>query len=103
MQMNTLVLCGMVMVVLMVSFCDGTKYLRQQNNNDDSDSQSNEAAARAIFDAESNDDDDSFEKRANANPDCVMCKFNLIPCCKPNICVKKFLRPDKCLRIDAGK
>ena len=31
--------------------------------------------------------------------DCVLCKFNAIPCCKPNICVKKSFRPDECLEL----
>ncbi|CAF1082745.1 unnamed protein product [Rotaria sp. Silwood1] len=33
---------------------------------------------------------------------CVRCKFGIIRCCYPNICVKKHLRPDKCLRIKSG-
>ncbi|UJR31783.1 hypothetical protein I4U23_019261 [Adineta vaga] len=31
--------------------------------------------------------------------DCVLCKFNIVPCCKPNICIKKRLRPDECLEL----
>ncbi|CAF0804703.1 unnamed protein product [Adineta steineri] len=30
---------------------------------------------------------------------CVRCKFSLARCCLPNICVKRRLRTDKCLRI----
>ncbi|CAF2334609.1 unnamed protein product [Rotaria sp. Silwood2] len=30
---------------------------------------------------------------------CVRCKFSLIRCCSPNICVKKHFRADKCLRV----
>lgn len=30
---------------------------------------------------------------------CVRCKFSLIRCCPPNICVKRRLRSDKCLRV----
>ncbi|CAF3689454.1 unnamed protein product [Rotaria sp. Silwood1] len=33
---------------------------------------------------------------------CVPCKFGIGRCCHPNICVKKHLRPDKCLRIKRG-
>jgi hypothetical protein len=39
-----------------------------------------------------------FDKHVN-NLDCVLCKFNLVPCCKPNICVKKSFRPDECLEL----
>ena len=31
--------------------------------------------------------------------DCVLCKFNMIPCCKPNLCIKKRLQPDECLEL----
>ncbi len=34
---------------------------------------------------------------------CVKCKFHLFDCCEPDICVKKTLRPDKCLSIKQGK
>ena len=30
---------------------------------------------------------------------CVRCKFSLINCCYPNICVKRRFRTDKCLRV----
>jgi hypothetical protein len=30
---------------------------------------------------------------------CVQCKFSLIRCCSPNVCVKRRLRMDKCLRV----
>ncbi|CAF0714366.1 unnamed protein product [Adineta steineri] len=30
---------------------------------------------------------------------CVLCKFNMIPCCKPNLCIKKSFRPDECLKL----
>ncbi|CAF1276513.1 unnamed protein product [Rotaria sp. Silwood1] len=43
-------------------------------------------------------DENSFEAQMN-NPDCVLCKFNMIPCCKPNLCIKKRFRPDECLEL----
>ena len=30
---------------------------------------------------------------------CVRCGFGIISCCPPNICVKRRLRRDKCLRV----
>ncbi len=42
--------------------------------------------------------DKNFDKFP-ANLDCVLCKFNMIPCCKPNLCIKKRLRPDECLEL----
>lgn len=43
-------------------------------------------------------DSNNFEKQMN-DADCVLCKFNMIPCCKPNLCIKKRLRPDECLEL----
>jgi hypothetical protein len=43
-----------------------------------------------------------LEKR-NSGRTCVKCKLGLINCCAPNICVKKHLRPDRCMRIKQGK
>jgi hypothetical protein len=34
-----------------------------------------------------------------SNSDCVLCKFNMIACCKPNLCIKKRFRPDECLEL----
>lgn len=31
--------------------------------------------------------------------DCVLCKFNIVPCCKPNLCIKKRFQPDECLEL----
>ena len=30
---------------------------------------------------------------------CVRCGFGIFRCCSPNICVKRRLRKDKCLRV----
>jgi len=43
-------------------------------------------------------DDKNFNKQMN-NPDCILCKFNLVPCCAPNLCIKKHFRPDECLEL----
>jgi hypothetical protein len=59
-----------------------------------------EAKARMFLEG-ANDDD--FDKRAQADTDCVPCKFHIFRCCKPNLCLKKFLRPDECMEIKPGK
>ncbi|CAF1212836.1 unnamed protein product [Rotaria sp. Silwood1] len=51
---------------------------------------------RDIFHRERRDDP------AQSPGQCVPCKFGMGRCCYPNICVKKHLRPDKCLRIKRG-
>jgi hypothetical protein len=39
------------------------------------------------------------EQEAGMPAQCVRCKFSLMRCCAPNICVKRRLRTDKCLRV----
>lgn len=42
----------------------------------------------------------SFLNSENAKDlECVLCKFNMVPCCKPNLCIKKRFRPDECLEL----
>ncbi len=41
-------------------------------------------------------DSDSLQSQPQQ---CVRCKFSLIRCCSPNICVKRHFRTDKCLRV----
>ncbi len=45
---------------------------------------------------------DIFLKR-EASKNCVPCKFGINPCCAPNICVKKTLRPDECQEVKTGQ
>ncbi|CAF0740141.1 unnamed protein product [Didymodactylos carnosus] len=77
--------------------------------NDDNFEISNSKARSFLDDSDDNDADDLANyllKRASpstAQKDCVMCKFNMVPCCKPNICIKKTLRPDECMEIKTGK
>lgn len=49
-----------------------------------------------------NDTPPTMDKR-EAGKNCVPCKFGVTPCCAPNVCVKKTLRPDECMEIKQGK
>ena len=91
MQTSTLILLGFVSTLLILSSCEGKRLFLD----DDNDVEINEAKARAFLQDDSEDD---VDKRATSN-DCVLCKFNTIRCCKPNICVKKRFRPDECMEI----
>ncbi|CAF1124003.1 unnamed protein product [Rotaria sp. Silwood1] len=91
MQTKTLVILGFLFIIVMLSSCEGK---RLYFDNDD-DMTLTEAKARMFLE---NDDSDDFDKRANSG-DCVLCKFNAVPCCKPNICHRKRFRPDECIEI----
>jgi hypothetical protein len=58
-----------------------------------------EAKARMFLQDKSEDDNDIDKRVNNNNQDCVLCKFNTLSCCKPNICIKKRFRPDECMEI----
>ncbi|CAF0733428.1 unnamed protein product [Rotaria sp. Silwood1] len=62
------------------------------NNNDHDLSNDNHIISeRSIF---------GHKHHRNRQPrQCVRCKFSLVRCCLPNICVKRHFRTDKCLRI----
>jgi hypothetical protein len=82
-----------IVALLMISSCIGKRMF--QNNDNNNDMELTKANARFFL---QNDADNDVDKRVN-NADCVLCKFNTIPCCKPNICIKKRFRPDECMEI----
>ena len=41
--------------------------------------------------------------RRETGSNCVPCKLGVNPCCAPNVCVKKTLRPDECMELRASK
>lgn len=59
--------------------------------------------ASVFLDTSSDDGNDglNFDKR-EWGKDCVACKFNINPCCKPNVCIKKRFRPDECMEIKSS-
>jgi hypothetical protein len=92
MQTSTLILVACLAALVIFTSCEGKSYFL-----DDDNMEMSEAKARSFL-----DDDDSPEKRNNNNNnkgDCVMCKFNTMRCCKPNVCVKKRFRPDECMEV----
>ena len=96
MQSNTLLIAALlaVMLVIMPS-CHGKRFFRDDDN--DGMLELTQAKARSFL-QDSNDESDDVDKRVNSG-DCVLCKFNKITCCRPNICIKKRFRPDECMEI----
>ncbi|CAF2821197.1 unnamed protein product [Rotaria sp. Silwood2] len=92
MQMKTLVMFGFLVIIVMLSSCEGKRLFF---DNDDDDMTLTEAKARMFLE---NDDNDDFDKRAQSG-DCVLCKLNTFRCCKPNVCVIKRFRPDECMEV----
>jgi hypothetical protein len=84
----------MIGMVLFISSCYGRSMFASNDNSFD-----------VTHNQWSNYGNDISEivKRHYTEHKCVRCKFGLLECCEPNICVKKFLRPDKCMHIKEGK
>ena len=96
MQSSILIIAAFLAVMLVVvPSCHGKSFLRDED--DDGMMELTQAKARSFLDDNSGDSDD-VDKRATSG-DCVMCKFNAVRCCKPNICIKKRFRPDECMEI----
>jgi len=54
----------------------------------------NGISKRLIFGHKRRDDEDPSPRRQ-----CVRCRLGVIRCCYPNVCVRRHLRMDKCLRV----
>ena len=92
MNSNIIFIVTMTCMVLLISPCDGMNMFATNNDSLD------------VFHPESNYINvtvDVVERSVRKH--CVKCKYHLFNCCEPNICVKKTLRPDKCLTVKHGK
>ena len=82
------------------SFIDAKDVGLQDENEDEVINPAERKFIRSMLE-EDEEETDLFTRRLP--PGCVRCKFNLFKCCAPNICRKKTLRPDKCIKIKAPK
>jgi len=73
--------------LLTIVLCDSTSIDR------DDDQDTRMISKRSIFGHHKHHVQDGAQGR------CVRCKFSLMRCCPPNICVKRHFRTDKCLRV----
>jgi len=80
-------------ILLILSFCLLVHGKRKRIfSNDDNDLELSDDKAQMFLRTMLKDDDDDGELlgKRESGTDCVKCKFKLNPCCKPNVCVKKF-------------
>ena len=92
MNSNFIFILTITCMILLISSCYSTDML------------ANNADLQGLSYQESNPDDESFSiVKRQASRRCVKCKMGMFNCCEPNICVKKHLRPDKCVRVKTGK
>ncbi|CAF4835283.1 unnamed protein product, partial [Rotaria socialis] len=96
MQISTLLVFGLLATILFALSIDGKRMFA---DSDDDEAALAELKARMMT-AEDDSDDDSHQRRASTKG-CVSCAFKVFDCCAPNVCVKRFLRPNKCMRIKA--
>ncbi|CAF3635363.1 unnamed protein product [Rotaria socialis] len=104
MQISTLLVFGLLATILFALSIDGKRMFA---DSDDDEAALAELKARMMAaeddsdsDSDSDSDDDSHQRRASTNG-CVSCAFKVFDCCAPNVCVKRFLIPNKCMRIKA--
>jgi len=97
--MKTIILLAIFGLLLIVSSSNA------KNLYDDKDMEFSDKQARMFLRAIMGEDDDGLTAldTRQTNQNCVACKLGIIPCCAPNICQKKLLRPNKCIRIKPGK
>ncbi len=91
MNSNVLFMMAVICMGLFISSCYGMNIFTSNDNRFD--------ASHPGFNSENVTIE--FAKRHEGK--CVRCKFGLISCCEPNICVKKTLSSDKCMHVKVGK
>lgn len=84
-----------VLFCILLIMTSTAKHVTKEVDDDDDDAVLNELDARTFLENQGEKDLEKFTH----NFDCVLCKFNMIPCCKPNLCIKKRFRPDECLEL----
>jgi hypothetical protein len=97
MNSNKIIFTSIILILLLVSSSHG-KGVFTKSDDDFEVSQQTAATFLSMHDNSSN----VLDKR-EAGKNCVPCKLGINPCCAPNICVKKTLRPDECQEVKTGK
>ena len=97
MNSKTMLFISMTCLVLLVSSSSGAGVFTKS---DDDFEVSQQTAANFLS---MNDDSTPINhNKREMGKNCVPCKFGVNPCCAPNICVKKTLRPDECMEIKSA-
>ncbi len=97
MNSNTIIFGLIAIFFLLVS----SSYGKNVFTKSDDDFEVSQQAARSFLSTNDNSSN-VFDKRETGK-NCVPCKFGANPCCAPNICVKKTLKPDECQEVKQGK
>jgi cytochrome c-type biogenesis protein CcmH/NrfF len=83
------------LLIIMVMIIPSNAKRLPMNDEDDDDLELSGTDARSFLNKQNEKDFNKFTH----NFDCVLCKFNMIPCCAPHLCIKKRFRPDECLEL----
>lgn len=94
MNSKIILIISMACMILLISLCHGTNNFPSNNDENRFDISNHKSNDHTIG--------SEFVER-DTRKGCVKCKFGIGRCCAPNICRKKFLRPDQCIRIKEGK
>jgi hypothetical protein len=107
MNSNTILFTSIALLLLLVSSSHGKGVFTKSD--DDFEVSQQTAATFLAMDEEAttfssmHDDSSAVFHKRESGRNCVPCKFGANPCCAPNICVKKTLRPDECQEVKTGK
>jgi hypothetical protein len=91
MNSNVIIILSITITLLFISSCESMNMFTSNDDRFD------------VFHHEPNSGNvTSIMVKRHSHRRCVRCKLGLFKCCEPDICVKKTLRPDKCLSIKQG-
>ena len=100
--MKTIILCTIYVLLLVVTISNAKRLFYDNDNDMELTDRKARMFLRSMLDNDDDDDSTAFDTRGIGR-NCVACKFDIIPCCSPNICIKKRFRPDECMEIKTGK
>ncbi|UJR18116.1 hypothetical protein I4U23_005016 [Adineta vaga] len=89
-----------VSLLLFVTSLNGKRLYNENDENLEITDKKARMFLRSMID---DSDDSAMLDTRQAQKQCTPCKFNIAPCCSPNYCRKKFLRPDECVEVKQGK
>jgi hypothetical protein len=70
-------------------------------DNDSDEEMTQEEARMLLRSTPDEEEHDSSASERSVKPTCVRCRLGLFKCCSPNICLKRHIRPNKCLKVKA--
>lgn len=99
MKTSTIILLALFATLMFYSSIDAKDVALDDESDDEITQEDARMVVRSMLEE---DEDESSLFIRKLKPGCVRCKFGIFKCCSPNICRKRTLRPNKCIKVKQG-